>query len=106
MDELIKNLPVAAAMIYIVMLFLNAENKRAQQHIENAKIVEQQRKEHDLQISNMWATSFKQLVEQVNIGQQAIANALSEHEQASRERYERMGITDDLLKLAKEKLRK
>ena len=104
--EMIKQAPMGAAMIIIVYLFLSTENKREQQRIENAKSIEQERKQHDLNIMNMWAGNFRQLVEQVNLGQREIAKVLSEHEKASKERYEKMGITGDLLDAAKEQLRK
>lgn len=106
LKELAKNIPVAVAMIFIVWLFLSNDNKREEQRIANAKSMEQERKAHDLQVNAMWATSFKQLVDTVQDGQVQIVAALKEHERASRERYEKMGITKDLFDAAKERLKK
>lgn len=104
--EMIKQAPMGAAMIIIVYLFLTTENKREQQRIENAKERMAEQRAFDLQVQGMWVTNIKSLIDKVDDGQKTIAQALSDHERLSRERYEKMGITDDLLQAAKENLRK
>jgi hypothetical protein len=104
--EMIKQAPIGAAMIFIVYLFLSNENKRAEQRIINAKERQAEQRNYDLQVQNMWANNIKGIIERIDDGQKMIATALAEHERASRERYEKMGITDDLLQAAKEMLRK
>lgn len=104
--EMAKQVPVGLAIIFIVYLFQNNENKREQQRIDNAKTMEQERKAHELQLNNMWATAFKNLIDEIKSGQKAIADALATHDSAERERYERMGITKDLVDVAKANLTK
>lgn len=104
--EMIKQAPLGAAMIIIVYLFLTTDNKREQQRIENAKERATEQRAYDMQVQNMWASNIKAIIEKVDGGQRMIADALNEHERASRERYEKMGITDDLLQAAKEMLKK
>lgn len=104
--EMIKQAPLGAAMIIIVYLFLTTENKREQQRIENAKERMAEQRAFDAQLQNMWANNIKSIIDRVDEGQKMIATALNEHERLSRERYEKMGITDDLLQAAKEMLKK
>lgn len=103
--EMIKQAPMGAAMIIIVYLFLTTENKREQQRIENAKERMAEQRAYDVQVQSMWANNIKSIIDRVDEGQKMIAQALNEHERMSRERYEKMGITDDLLQYAKENLR-
>ena len=100
-----KASPIGLAMIAIVWIFVTQESKREQQRIENAKERAIEQRAYDMQVQNMWANNIKAIIEKVDGGQKMIADALNEHERASRERYEKMGITDDLLKYAKENLR-
>lgn len=102
-QALIKELPVAAALILIVYLFLSNDNKREQQRIENAKAMEAERKNHEMQINAMWAQHIKMLVDNQTEGNTTIVKALTEHELNSQRRYERMGITKDLLDSVREK---
>lgn len=104
--EMIKQIPLGAAMIAIVWLFQTNENKREEQRINNAKERQAEQRAFDLQVQSMWANNIKGLIDKVDEGQKIIAMALNEHERASRERYEKMGITDDLLQAAKEMLKK
>lgn len=104
--EMVKSIPVAVAMIIIVNLFLTNEAKREEARTQNAKERETERRAYELQINNMWATNFKNIVDQINEGNGKLVTALVEHERNSKERYEKMGITNDLLKAAKEQLKK
>lgn len=104
--EMAKASPIGLAMIAIVWIFVTNENKREQQRIDNAKERAAEQRAFDAQVQNMWANHIKGLIDKVDEGQKMIATALNEHERLSRERYEKMGITDDLLQAAKEMLRK
>lgn len=104
--EMAKASPIGLAMIAIVYIFVTNENKREQQRIENAKERATEQRAFDAQVQNMWANHIKGLIDKVDEGQKMIATALNEHERSSRERYEKMGITDDLLQAAKEMLKK
>lgn len=104
--EMIKQIPVAVAMIYIVNMFLTNEAKREEARTANAKEREQERRAYELQINSMWASNFKNIIDQINEGNSKLVSALVEHERNSKERYEKMNITSDLLKVAKEQLKK
>jgi hypothetical protein len=103
--EMAKASPIGLAMIAIVYIFVTNENKREQQRIENGKERAAEQRAYDMQVQSMWANNIKAIIDKVDEGQKAIASALIEHERMSRERYEKMGITDDLLQYAKENLR-
>ena len=104
--EMAKASPIGLAMIAIVWIFVTNENKREQQRIENGKERANEQRAYDMQVQSMWANNIKNLIDKVDDGQKMIAQALNEHERLSRERYEKMGITDDLLQAAKEMLKK
>ena len=73
---------------------------------KNAEEREKQRREHELTISNMQALNMKSLIDKITESSKDIAEALKAHEEASKGRYEKMGITDDLLQLARERLKR
>lgn len=104
--EMAKASPIGLAMIAIVYIFVTNENKREQQRIENGKERAAEQRAYDMQVQSMWANNIKAIIDKVDDGQKMIAQALNEHERSSRERYEKMGITDDLLQAAKEMLKK
>lgn len=117
LQEMAKQIPAAVALIITVALFLNHIQKNEEkrfahdkeletQRALNAKTLQDENRAHALQVNSMWASNIKLIVDQQVQSNQVIANALNEHERASRERYDKMGITDDLLQLAKEKLKK
>jgi hypothetical protein len=103
LNELARQIPNAVAVIIMAWLFLTFERQREERRIKNAEDLEKERRQHELHINNMWATYIKQLVASQNEAFESIAQTLAEHERASRERYERMGITDALIQAAKEK---
>ena len=56
-------------------------------------------------MNNLYANSFKGLSEDVMNGQRLIADALKDFKATMEDRYEKMGITKDLLDTAKAELR-
>lgn len=111
--KFIEQAPWAAAYIFTVYMFLNfiskSEDKRMEhekaledKRIDAAKEREKERREHEATIANMQAQNMKQLLERQEATFETIAQALSEHEKASKERYDRMGITKDLIAAVKE----
>jgi len=104
--ELARQIPSAVAVIGMAFLFLKAEKEREERRVVNAKEMEKERRDHELMINNMWATYIKTLADKQDEAYVAIAEALADHEKASSERYERMGITKDLLKAVKERMEK
>jgi hypothetical protein len=51
----------------------------------------------------MWANSIKMIVDQQKEAHIVILAALKEHDKASQERYERIGITNDLIQAVKDR---
>lgn len=107
-EEVLKALavgvPAAVAVILTVWMFLRAEEKREERRETNAKDKENERRAHELRINEMWVANIKTIVAKTDNTFRMISQALQEHEEASAERYERMGVTQNLIKLAKENL--
>lgn len=116
--KLIEASPYLAFLLIYMYLESKREDKRIQQQsaeearrVENAAALETRREKHekemqekDLQhsrdVNNLMAGYIQQMVNEIKVGNVAIINKLQEHEEASEKRYERMGITKDLLKAA------
>jgi hypothetical protein len=104
--ELIKQAPYIAALIVLVAIFLWTEDRRESKRVQNATELENRRELHEREINNMWANSIRMIIDQQNQTSQAIMAALKEHDKASQERYERIGITNDLIQAVKDRNRK
>lgn len=109
-SEIIKASPYLA----FILLFLWVEAKREEKRVENAKALEDRREAHekdmqarqlqqDRDINTLWAGYINQIVEEIKASNRAIMQRLDEHEKESQDRYERIGITKDLLKAASER---
>ncbi len=95
--EFIKQAPWAAAIIFTVYMFLRHLREIDASRALNAANMAVERRDHELQINNMWAVNIKTLVEKQNESFNMIAKALSEHDKESKERYDKIGITKDLI---------
>ena len=102
LTELLKNSPIAAALIIVVWLFLDAIKKQDAIRIENAKALEAKREAHEKDMNAMWGRVIKQMMHQNDINSEAIMTRLEDHEKAMHERYDKFQITKDLLDAAKE----
>ena len=102
LTELLKNSPIAAAMIIVVWLFLDANKKQELTRIENAKALENKRETHEKEMNTMWGRVIKQMMQKNDINSEAIMTRLEDHEKAMHERYDKFQITKDLLDAAKE----
>lgn len=117
LGKLGEQAPYLVIILLLVYLFLNyigkLDDKRMafdkdmeKTRTENAKERERERREHELTLANMQAQNMKQLIDNISQTMKNVADALAEHERASQIRYEKMGITDDLLSAAKEAMKK
>jgi hypothetical protein len=95
--KFIEQAPWAAAIIFTVYMFLKHLKDLDQARSLNAANMARERREHELQINNMWAVNIKTLVEKQDEMFGLIAQSLAEHEKASKERYEKMSVTKDLI---------
>jgi hypothetical protein len=111
--ELAKQVPNLVIFLLIIYMFQKGDEKKELQRVENARRLEDKREAHekalevgrqahDTQMNNMWANYIKSIIDQQNATFKVIMDALNDHELASKERYERMGITKELLDAAKE----
>lgn len=98
-----KQAPYIVALIVLVGLFLATEERREKNRVANAKELEDRREAHEREINNMWANSIKMIVESQDKSHQMMMESLKQHELASRERYERMAKTDDLIQAVRER---
>ena len=101
--KFIEQAPWAAAIIFTVYMFLKHLKELDAARALNAASMARERREHELQINNMWAVNIRTLIEKQDETFTTIATALAEHEKSSQERYDRIGITKDLIKAVKEK---
>jgi hypothetical protein len=95
--ELIRQVPNAAAVILMAYLFLKAEKEREERRVSNAKEMEAERRTHELNINNMWASYIKNIIDHQDDMSSALMKSISDHETASKERYEKMRITQELI---------
>lgn len=99
--ELIRQSPTAAALLGAVYLFLKREREAEETRVKNAEALENKRQAHDLQVNAMWAKYIKNIVDTISTSNQNIVDALATHEKASEERYDRLGVTQDLIDAVK-----
>lgn len=109
-SELAREVPSALAVILTVYLFLKAEKEREIRREANAKEKSQEDRNFSAQVNAMWANNIATLVGKQDATFQLISNsisslgrALKQHDEDSQERYERIGITQDLIKMARER---
>jgi hypothetical protein len=103
LTELAKQIPNAVAVIAMAYLFLYFQKQADERREAAARDKAQEDRAHNLQVNNMWAGYIKQLVENHEESFKSIARTLADHEKASEERYEKMNITNDLIRAVKEK---
>lgn len=98
-----RQAPYVGLMVILVLIFLNWIQKAEEIRVQNAKQLEEERRNHEREINNMWATAIRTIMEQQEKAQSALMSALDRHEKASQERYERMRKTDDLIQAVQER---
>jgi hypothetical protein len=114
--EVAKQVPFAVVLFAAILVFLDHlkkvdaarmlhDKEMETLRITAAKERETERRAYDASMNNMWAVNIKNIVDRQEQTAKMIADALSEHERASKDRYEKMNITKDLLDVAKEKLK-
>lgn len=114
---LTEQAPWAAVVLLLILAFLQYMGKQEDKRLAHdkeqetsrilaAKEREQDRREHEMAIANMQAQNMKALIDSIEATMKAVADTIADHEKASRERYEKMNITNDLLTVAKSQLGK
>jgi hypothetical protein len=98
--KLIEGAPWAFALILTIYLFLRAEQQREERRDANAKEKAQEDRAHDLVLYQMRDNHIAVIVAKMDAIFQLISKSLDEHENADAERYEKIGITQDLLRIA------
>lgn len=93
-----KDAPYVVVFVFMIIYFLRylKENEERRQSHENE--LERKREAFTREMNNMWANSIKLVTEQTSTMHESLLAALQHHEEASQRRYERMGITRDLMK--------
>ena len=102
LEQIIQN---SVAPVIIAAIFLWFMDRSEKQRSSNAQALEKERREHEITVFNLFATSMKQMVENITQSNERIVTELGKHEQASQERYERLGNTQEI-KDAIEELKK
>lgn len=101
--EVARQLPSAVAIIGLVYLFLRYDAEREKRREINAKEMSTERRAWNQQENTMWANYIKALIDKQNEFHKMIADALTAHERESQRRYEKMGVTRDLVDAVKHK---
>lgn len=101
--KFIEQAPWAAAIILTVYMFLKYLKEQEAARALNAAAMAKERREHELEINNMWAVNIKTMIEKQDDTFTAIATALAQHERSSQDRYDKIGITKDLIRAVKER---
>jgi len=94
--ELVKQIPNAAAVILTVWLFLRAQREAEETRVDNAAKLEAERRTHEMQVNDMWAEFLKKLSADNALSVKQLVDEIHRHESASKERYDRMRITQKL----------
>jgi hypothetical protein len=101
--DLARNIPSAMAVIATIYIMSYFEERREKRREDNAKQMSQENREHEVKIQNMWQSSISLMNAKTDETFRLISEMLDNHESASVERYEKMGVTQDLIKMAKHK---
>jgi len=97
LTQLVANLPAAAAVILTVWIMVAADERREIRRDANAKARAEEMRKHESDIISM-------IVNVVAVNQKAIIDKLDQADQKHTARYERFGITQELLTEARESL--
>jgi len=111
--EIAKQAPWAVILFAVIVVALRHVKEEAsanRQHdkemealrIAAAKERETERRQHEMTLASMQASNIKSLIDNVTQSSREIADALKLHEENSKDRYEKMSITKDLLDTARE----
>ena len=99
-----------------VYLFLRAMREERIDRAINAKDMRDKQMAHDVQLAalnhsrhlelnNFWAVTVKNVLAAQNVSMEAIIDAVADLKKTTIEQYVKLGITQDLLKEAKEQLK-
>lgn len=114
--ELAKQVPAALAVMGVVWLFLRYMESQELKRSANAKEIGETYRAHeihiqnisrgrDLEMNNLWASTVKNIMQNQDVSAQAIVSALATLEKNITESYEKLGVTQDLLKAARAELK-
>lgn len=102
--ELARNIPAAAAVIFTIYIMSHYEERREQRREQNAKDKANEDREHEIKMQEMWSASLNLMNGKTDETFKLIAEMLDNHEKASADRYQKMGITQELIKITKKHL--
>lgn len=112
----ISKLIEASPYLGFVLIWIWFESQREDKRVANAAELEDKREKHELaleekreahdrDVNNMWASYIKSLLDKQTETSERLLDALHKHEEASQDRYDRIGITQDLIDAVKESKR-
>ena len=101
--ELIKSIPWGAAIITVVFLFLRHMKEMEIMKINAAKEKAADDRANQLAIANMQANGMKEILEGIKQSFLLIAEKITQHDKESKERYDKIGNTKELMKAIKDK---
>lgn len=95
LEQIIQN---SVAPVIIVAVFLWYMDRAEKQRAENAKQLNQEQRQHETTVFNLFASTMKQMINEITASNEKVIDAVNDHEAASNERYKRQGNTQDINK--------
>jgi hypothetical protein len=107
----------ASPYLGFILLFIWFEAGREEKRVKNAesletrrenheKLMQEKQLQHERDMNTLWAGYIQELVDGIEKSHQELMKRLDEHEKKSDDRYDRIGITKDLLKAAAERTKR
>ena len=114
--EMAKQIAAAMAVVGTVYLFLRSMREERIDRAINAKDMREKQMAHDVQLSqltrsrelemnNLWAVTVKNMLAAQNVAMESIVDAVADLKKTTVEQYVKLGITQELLRTAKEQLK-
>lgn len=101
--SLASNIPSAVAVIFTVWIMTSVDERRDIRREANAKLKADEDRAHELKIHEMWRDNFMMMNAKTDETYKLIAAGMKSHEEADQERYEKLGLTRDLLKMTRKR---
>lgn len=101
--EALKQAPSAAVIILTVYIMMVFQDKQDVRRIEAAKEKSALDREHNYALEQMQQNNIKMLVIGFEDAIKMIGDKMDKHDEATKQRYEKLGITQDLIKAARRK---
>lgn len=105
-QELIRAAPWGAVIVILRYMDLKAEADARKERAENAREKSEQDRQTQTAVSQSYASAINNLVKSTSDDTNRLITAIGEFRNSVSEQYEKMGVTADLLDMARQELAK